>query len=77
MTVGELHLVGRPVEFVQGIPIDLEKDSYIDPSVRNMIVLDGWFHVCFYNDFYYYLYYFYRVPIVLWVIKQYPINLAL
>jgi hypothetical protein len=40
MTVGELHLVGRPVEFVQGIPIDLEKDSYIDPSVRNMIVLD-------------------------------------
>ena len=39
--------------------------------------MDGWFHVCFYNDFYYYLYYFYRVPIVLWVIKQYPINLAL
>ena len=28
------------VEFVQGIPLDLEKDSYIDPSVRNMIVLD-------------------------------------
>jgi hypothetical protein len=35
-----LHLVGRPVEFVQGIPIDLEKDSYIDPAVRNLIVLD-------------------------------------
>ena len=28
------------VEFEQGIPLDLEKDSYIDPSVRNMIVLD-------------------------------------
>jgi hypothetical protein len=24
------------VEFVQGIHIDLEKDSYIDPSVRNL-----------------------------------------
>ena len=31
----------RPyVEFIQGIPVDLEKDSFIDPSVRNMIVLD-------------------------------------
>jgi hypothetical protein len=28
------------VEFVQGIPLDLEKDSYLDPTVRNMIVLD-------------------------------------
>ena len=28
------------VEFEQGIPLDLEKDSYIDPSFRNMIVLD-------------------------------------
>ena len=28
------------VEFVQGIPVDLDKDSYIDPRVRNMIVLD-------------------------------------
>ena len=28
------------VEFEQGIPLDLGKDSYIDPSVRNMIVLD-------------------------------------
>jgi hypothetical protein len=28
------------IEFVQGIPIDLETDSYIDPSVRNLIVLD-------------------------------------
>ena len=28
------------VECVQGIPIDLEKYSYIDPAVRNWIVLD-------------------------------------
>lgn len=28
------------VEFEQGIPLDIEKDSYLDPSVRNMIVLD-------------------------------------
>jgi hypothetical protein len=28
------------VEFEQGIPLDLEKDSYLDPTVRNMIVLD-------------------------------------
>ena len=28
------------VEFEQGIPLDLESDSYFDPNVRNMIVLD-------------------------------------
>lgn len=28
------------VYFEQGIPLDIEKDSYLDPSVRNMIVLD-------------------------------------
>ena len=28
------------VGFEQGIPLDLEKDSYIDPSFRNMILLD-------------------------------------
>ena len=28
------------VEFEQGIPLDLEKDSYLDPTVRNMIVVD-------------------------------------
>ena len=27
------------VEFEQGIPLDLESDSYFDPNVRNMIVL--------------------------------------
>ncbi|CAC5413217.1 unnamed protein product [Mytilus coruscus] len=32
--------VNPHVEFVQGIPLDLEKDSYLDSSVRNMIVLD-------------------------------------
>jgi len=26
------------VELEQGIPLDLEKDSYLDPTVRNMIV---------------------------------------
>ena len=28
------------VEFVQGIPANLEKDEYINPKVRNLIVLD-------------------------------------
>ena len=28
------------VEFEQGISLDLEKESYLDPSVRHMIVLD-------------------------------------
>ncbi|CAC5401453.1 unnamed protein product [Mytilus coruscus] len=32
--------VNPQVEFDQGIPVDLEKDSYLDPSVGNMIVLD-------------------------------------
>ena len=29
-----------PIEFVQGIPIDLEKDSFPNPKVHNLIVLD-------------------------------------
>jgi hypothetical protein len=28
------------IELEQGIPLDLEKDSYLDPTVRNMIALD-------------------------------------
>jgi len=31
----------RPaVEFIQGIPLDLEKDTFFNPAVRNIIVLD-------------------------------------
>ena len=33
-------IVWPNVEFEQGIPLDLEKDSYRYPTVRNMIVLD-------------------------------------
>ena len=29
-----------PIEFVRGIPIDLEKDSFLNPKVHNVIVLD-------------------------------------
>jgi len=29
-----------PVEFTQGIPIDIDRDSYLNPSIRNLIVLD-------------------------------------
>lgn len=29
-----------PVEFVQGIPIDLDKDEFINPTLRNLIVVD-------------------------------------
>jgi hypothetical protein len=28
------------VKFVQGIPLDLENDRYLDPKIRNLIVLD-------------------------------------
>lgn len=28
------------VEFVQGIPIDIDKDSYLNPAIRNLVVLD-------------------------------------
>ncbi len=28
------------IEFIQGIPVDLEKDSFLNPKVRNLIVLD-------------------------------------
>ena len=29
-----------PVEFIQGIPDDLDKDSFIDPYQRNLLILD-------------------------------------
>ncbi|VDI35595.1 Hypothetical predicted protein [Mytilus galloprovincialis] len=32
--------VHPPVEFVRGIPADLESDDFFDPRVRNMVVLD-------------------------------------
>jgi hypothetical protein len=32
--------VWPPVEFIQGIPVDIDNDSYLDPSTRNLIVLD-------------------------------------
>ncbi|XP_021369693.1 zinc finger homeobox protein 4-like [Mizuhopecten yessoensis] len=28
------------VEFIQGIPLDLDQDSFINPSVRNLVILD-------------------------------------
>ena len=28
------------IEFIQGIPLDLEQDSFIDPRIRNLVVLD-------------------------------------
>ena len=28
------------VEFVQGIPIDIDKDSYLNPVIRNLVILD-------------------------------------
>ena len=28
------------VEFIQGIPIDLDQDSFINPNVRNLVILD-------------------------------------
>ncbi|CAC5404600.1 unnamed protein product [Mytilus coruscus] len=37
----EIQKTVRPyVEFIKWIPVDLEKDSYIDQNVRNMIILD-------------------------------------
>lgn len=33
------------VEFIQGIPIDLDKDSFLDPRMRNLIVLDDFMSV--------------------------------
>lgn len=29
-----------PVEFIQGIPIDIDKDSYLNTATRNLIILD-------------------------------------
>ena len=38
---GEIQRTVFPrVEFMRGIPIDLESDSFFDPRTRNMIVLD-------------------------------------
>ena len=28
------------IEFIEGLPLDLEQDSFIDPAKRNLIVLD-------------------------------------
>lgn len=28
------------VEFIQGIPLDLDQDSFIDPKTRNLVILD-------------------------------------
>ena len=35
-----LKTVKPPVEFMQDIPVGLEQDSFFDPQVRNLIVLD-------------------------------------
>jgi hypothetical protein len=35
-----LTTVTPQVEFIQGIPLDWEQDSFFDPAVENMIVLD-------------------------------------
>ena len=32
--------VNPPVEFIQGIPLDLDKDSFISPKHSNLIILD-------------------------------------
>lgn len=28
------------VEFIQGIPLDLDQDSFIDPKTKNLVILD-------------------------------------
>ena len=28
------------VDFIQGIPLDLDQDSFINPSARNLVILD-------------------------------------
>lgn len=28
------------VEFIQGIPLDLDQDSFIDPKTRNLVILE-------------------------------------
>ena len=28
------------VEFIQGIPLDLDKDTFINPKIKNLIILD-------------------------------------
>jgi len=33
-------MVKPDVEFIQGIPLDLEKDTFLDTQVRNLIILD-------------------------------------
>jgi hypothetical protein len=32
--------VSRNVEFIKGIPMDLEEDSFLDPQTRNLLILD-------------------------------------
>ncbi|VDI73307.1 Hypothetical predicted protein [Mytilus galloprovincialis] len=34
------HAVLPRVEFIRGIPFDLERDDFFDPNIRNMILLD-------------------------------------
>ena len=38
------------VEFVQGIPLDLEQDTFIHPKVRNLIILDDLISTCSKNS---------------------------
>ena len=35
-----LNTVQPEVQFIQGIPPDLDQDSFVDPSVRNLLILD-------------------------------------
>ena len=28
------------VDFIRGIPLDLDQDSFINPSARNLVILD-------------------------------------
>lgn len=35
-----LKLVMPQVEFIQGIPVDLDQDNFFDTKVNNMIIID-------------------------------------
>ena len=35
-----LNTVVPNVEFMQGIPIDLDKDSFINPNEKNILIMD-------------------------------------
>jgi len=39
------YVVNTRVEFIKGIPIDLEEDRYLNPNVRSMIILDDLMHI--------------------------------